>query len=108
METKVKSFRLSPETIALIESWSGDSFTEKFCNLVNDAYLNRDKNEKRIRDMKRQRDELLWQISDLQGILSGLTRLKGQITRAETFVIEVEKTAKQLHDCMERIGGDPE
>lgn len=103
MKTVSKSFRLTPGTIALIESWPGNSFTEKFENLINDAYLNRDRHEQRVRDLERQRDELLRQIHDLQSVKNGLIRLRDSINRSYNMTIEVEKTAKQISDCTQRI-----
>ena len=109
METKVKSLRLTPETIALIESWSGVSFTDKFVNLVNDAYLSQERHQQRIHELERQRDRLLREINDLQAVKGRLRQLAGSASRTYELMLSMESTVKQMTECVGRIssGGEP-
>lgn len=103
MKTVSKSFRLSPATIQKIEEWPGDTFTQKFTNMVDTVFDKRDALQQDLERMELRRDELLQEISDLRSVKNGLARIRDSINRSYNMTIEVEKIAKQLHDCTEQI-----
>lgn len=103
MKTVSKSFRLSPATIQKIEEWPGENFTQKFQNMVNTVFDQREALQQDLERMKCQRAKLLREIGDLQSVKNGLNRLRDSITRSYSSTLEVEKTARLLSDCTQQI-----
>lgn len=105
MKTVSKTLRLSPDTIALIESWPGVSFTDKFTRMVYEVHNRREELQIEVDELRRQRVNLLQEISDLRNVRNSLNRLN-QTIRGSIFNIgEIEKASKQALDCTKRIAG---
>lgn len=103
MATISKTLRLSPETIEQIESWPGDTFTQKFSNLVDDTYRRRAFLEREIKELEARRVYLANDISDMRSIKDSLIRARTISNRSLDLLKSCEQICYEIAACSKRI-----
>lgn len=95
-KTNSKTVRLSDEIIDLIERQVGDTFTQKFENLVTRCVWELPGVEAKLAKVEAQIEAKRKELQHIQKIINSLKTLEQEITLAENYVGEVAKMAKYI------------
>lgn len=101
-KNNIRSIRFSDELAALIDQQVGDTFTQKFENLITRCVWEVPAAEKRLEqvqeEIKRERQRLY----DLQRATEQLRMLENNIRSAQRYFQIVERRAKQIAKAAEK------
>lgn len=101
-KNNIRSIRFSDELAALIDQQVGDTFTQKFENLITRCVWEVPAAEKRLEqvqeEIKRERQRLY----DLQRATEQLRMLEDDIRSAQRYFQIVERRAKQIAKAAEK------
>lgn len=100
-KNNIRSIRFSDKLAGLIEQQAGETFTQKFENLVYRCIWELPEQEKRLANIKekiRQERERLYR---LQKATEQLRRLEDDIKRAQQYIQIVERRAKDIAETTE-------
>lgn len=101
-KNNIRSIRFSDELAALIDQQVGDTFTQKFENLITQCVWEVPAAEKRLEqvqeEIKRERQRLY----DLQRATEQLRMLENNIRSAQRYFQIVERRAKQIAKAAEK------
>lgn len=101
-KNNIRSIRFSDELAALIDQQVGDTFTQKFENLITRCIWEVPAAEKRLEqvqeEIKRERQRLY----DLQRATEQLRMLENDIRSAQRYFQIVERRAKQIAEATEK------
>ena len=101
-KSKIRSIRISDKMAELINQQAGNSFTEKWENLVTRCVWELPKQEERLRAVQeqiRKEQQRLW---DLQKATEQLRMLEADIKSAQRSFQIVERRAKQIAEAAEK------
>lgn len=101
-KNNIRNIRFSDELAALIDQQVGDTFTQKFENLITRCIWEVPAAEKRLEqvqeEIKRERQRLY----DLQRATEQLRMLENDIRSAQRYFQIVERRAKQIAEATEK------
>lgn len=95
-KSNIRSIRFSDEIAELIDRQIGDTFTQKFENLIIRCTWELPGVEHRLEELNKEIKQRQEKLQDLKGILDNLRTLEHQIKIAEGYVEEIAKSAKSL------------
>lgn len=95
-KSNIRSIRFSDEMADLIDRQTGETFTQKFENLITRCVWELPAKKKELASIQAMIDNKRRQLSDLQKATTKLNELEYQIRQAKTYCAMVEKTAKDI------------
>lgn len=94
-KNNIRSIRFSDDMAELIDQQAGDTFTQKFENLITRCVWELPKQEMRLAEIKQDIERERSQMENLQKANAGLRELEQNLQRAKYCLDLVERQAKQ-------------
>lgn len=101
-KNNIRSIRFSDELADLIDRQAGDTFTQKFENLVARCVWELPKQEKRLERVREEIKQEQQRLYDLQRATEQLRMLERDIKDAQRYFQIVERRAKQIAEAAEK------
>lgn len=101
-KNNIRSIRFSDEMADLIDRQIGDTFTQKFENLVTRCVWELPAKEKRLADIQAQIEKELDRLYNLQRATEQLRMLERDIQSAQHYFGIVERRAKAIAEAAEK------
>ena len=95
-KNNIRSIRFSDELAALIDRQIGDTFTQKFENLITRCVWELPQKEEQLRKIQEQIDQERQRLAELQKTKVQLTRLRMYIDQAEDYIKLVMGTTRDI------------
>ena len=95
----IRSIRFSDELAELIDRQIGDTFTQKFENLVTKCYWELPRKEEELRRIQEKIRQERQRLSDLQQATAMLHMLERSIKDAQRYFGVVEQQAKRIAEA---------
>ena len=95
-KNNIRSIRFSDELAELIDQQVGDTFTQKFENLITRCVWELPQKEEELRRVQEQIDRERERLAELQKTKVQLTRLRMYIDQAEDYIKLVMGTTKDI------------
>lgn len=103
-KNNIRSIRFSDELAALIDQQIGDTFTQKFENLITRCVWELPQKEEQLRQIQEQIGQEQQRLFDLRRATEMLRELERKIKLAEYSFQAVEKQAKAIAEAVEKEG----
>jgi len=97
----IRSIRFSDELAELIDRQVGDTFTEKFENLITRCVWELPQKEEQLKQIQKQINEEYERLYRLQKAAEQLKRLEQDIKSAEYYFKLIERRAKGIAEAAE-------
>ena len=101
-KNNIRSIRFSDELADLIDRQAGDTFTQKFENLVTRCVWEVPAAEKRLEQVREEIKRERQRLYDLQKATEQLRMLENDIRSAQRYFQIVERRAKQIAEAAEK------
>ena len=101
-KNNIRSIRFSDELAALIDQQIGDTFTQKFENLITRCVWELPQKEEQLRRIQEQIDQERQRLYDLQQATQQLRMLERDIKNAQHYFGIVERRAKAIAEAAEK------
>ncbi|MCI5562510.1 MAG: hypothetical protein MR393_05150 [Intestinimonas massiliensis] len=101
-KNNIRSIRFSDELADLIDRQAGDTFTQKFENLVTRCVWEVPAAEKRLEQVREEIKRERQRLYDLQKATEQLRMLERDIKDAQRYFQIVERRAKQIAEAAEK------
>ena len=101
-KNNIRSIRFSDEMAALIDQQIGDTFTQKFENLVTRCVWELPQKEEELRRVRELIDRKRQQLSELNRTIIQLDQLKRYIDQAQEHIEHVERKAKAIAESIQK------
>lgn len=101
-KNNIRSIRFSDELANLIDRQVGDTFTQKFENLITRCVWELPKQEKRLERVQEEIRQEQQRLYDLQKATEQLRMLEADIRSAQRYFQIVERRAKQIAEAAEK------
>lgn len=101
-KNNIRSIRFSDELADLIDRQAGDTFTQKFENLVTRCVWELPKQEKRLERVREEIKQEQQRLYNLQKATEQLRMLERDIKDAQRYFQIVERRAKQIAEAAEK------
>ena len=101
-KNNIRSIRFSDELADLIDRQAGDTFTQKFENLVTRCVCEVPAAEKRLEQVREEIKRERQRLYDLQKATEQLRMLERDIKDAQRYFQIVERRAKQIAEAAEK------
>ena len=101
-KNNIRSVRFSDELANLIDRQVGDTFTQKFENLITRCVWELPKQEKRLERVREEIRQEQQRLYDLQKATEQLRMLEADIRSAQRYFQIVERRAKQIAEAAEK------
>jgi len=101
-KNNIRSIRFSDELADLIDRQAGDTFTQKFENLVTRCVWEVPAAEKRLEQVREEIKRERQRLYDLQRATEQLRMLEADIRSAQRYFQIVERRAKQIAEAAEK------
>ena len=101
-KNNIRSIRFSDELADLIDRQAGDTFTQKFENLVTGCVWEVPAAEKRLEQVREEIKRERQRLYDLQKATEQLRMLERDIKDAQRYFQIVERRAKQIAEAAEK------
>ena len=101
-KNNIRSIRFSDELAELIDRQVGDTFTQKFENLVTRCVWELPQKEEELRRVQEQIDRERQRLYDLQRATEQLRLLEQDIKNAQRYFKIVERRAKAIAEAAEK------
>jgi len=101
-KNNIRSIRFSDELADLIDRQVGQTFTEKFENLITRCVWELPKQEKRLEQVREEIKRERQRLYDLQRATEQLRMLERDIKDAQRYFQIVERRAKQIAEAAEK------
>ena len=101
-KNNIRSIRFSDEIADLIDRQAGDTFTQKFENLVTRCVWEVPAAEKRLEQVREEIKRERQRLYDLQKATEQLRMLERDIKDAQRYFQIVERRAKQIAEAAEK------
>ena len=101
-KNNIRSIRFSDELADLIERQAGQTFTQKFENLITRCVWEVPAAEKRLEQVREEIKRERQRLYDLQRATEQLRMLERDIKDAQRYVQIVERRAKQIAEAAEK------
>ena len=95
-KNNIRSIRFSDELAGLIESQPGETFTQKFENLVTKCYWELPQKEKELRRIQEQIDQERQRLNELEKTKVQLRRLRAFIDQADEYIRLIMVTTRDI------------
>ena len=95
-KNNIRSIRFSDEMAELIDRQVGDTFTQKFENLITRCVWELPQKEEQLKKIQEQIDQERKRLAELQKTKVQLTRLRMYIDQAEDYIKLVMGTTKDI------------
>ncbi len=105
-KNNIRSIRFSDEMAELIDRQVGNTFTEKFENLITRCVWELPAAEKRLADIQAQIDRERQRLFDLQKATEQLRMLEKDIQSAQHYFQIVERRAEEIAEAAEKENGE--
>ena len=99
-KNNIRSIRFSDELAGLIESQPGETFTQKFENLVTKCYGELPQKEEELQRVQEKINQEWQRLADLRQATAMLYTLERNIKDAQRYFEIVERQAKRIADKM--------
>lgn len=103
-KNNIRSIRFSDEMAELIDRQIGQTFTEKFENLVTRCVWELPEKERQLKRIQEQIDQEKERLYNLQRATEELRRMEQDIKSAQYYFGIVERRAKQIAEAAEKDG----
>lgn len=103
-KNNIRSIRFSDELAELINHQAGNTFTQKFENLVTRCVWELPQKEKQLKDIQTQIKREQKRLYDLQQATQQLRMLEQDIKSAQHYFKIVERRAKAIAEAAEKEG----
>lgn len=100
-----KTLRLPEDVVAVIESFPGDTFTEKFVACSRLLGRDRTKLEGQVKELTWKRQRLLREISDLSVAEQKLRKVSASLTEVNQLLSTIRYDCVACRDVVERSSG---
>ena len=107
-KNNIRSIRFSDEMADLIDRQMGDTFTQKFENLITRCVWELPAKEKQLADIQAQISRERQRLFDLQRATEQLRMLEQDIKNAQRYFGIVERRAKAIAEATEKDVQDQE
>lgn len=97
-KNNIRSIRFSDDLAGLIESQPGETFTQKFENLVTKCYWELPQKEEELRRIQKKINKEQQRLANLQQATAMLYTLERNIKDAQRYFEVVERQAKRIAD----------
>ena len=101
LKNNIRSIRFSDELAELIDRQVGDTFTQKFENLVTRCVWELPQREKQLKQIQKQISREKKRLYDLQKTTEQLRQLEQDIQNAKHYFAIVERRAKTVAEAAE-------
>jgi len=101
-KNNIRSIRFSDELADLIERQAGQTFTQKFENLITRCVWELPRQEKRLKDIQEKIRQEQKRLYDLQRATMELRMLEDDLQKAKECFQMVERRAKQIAEAAEK------
>ena len=101
-KNNIRSIRFSDELAELIDRQVGDTFTQKFENLITRCVWELPQKEKQLADIQTRIDRERQRLYDLQKATEQLRMLEQDIKSAQRYFEIVERRAKAIAEAAEK------
>lgn len=98
----IRSIRFSDDLAELIERQTGNSFTEKFENLITKCVWELPQKEKQLADIRKEIKQEQERLFNLRKATEELRRLEKDIQSAQYYFTIVERRAKAIAEAAEQ------
>ena len=105
-KNNIRSIRFSDDLAELIDRQAGQTFTQKFENLITRCVYELPRQEERLKDIQEKIRQEQQRLYDLQRATEQLRMLERDIKDAQRYFAIVERRAKQIADTVEQDAGD--
>ena len=105
LATKVKTLRLPEDVIETIETFPGESFTEKFVAAVRLLGRDREKLVKQLDDLEHDRQQKLARIADMGKFTSKYSYLQQQLKDIGWRMSAIENKSRELLKAYDEVFG---
>lgn len=103
-KNNIRSIRFSDEMAELIDRQAGQTFTEKFENLVTRCVWELPKQKQRLKNIQEEIRQAQERLYNLQRATEQLRMLEQNIKNAQRYFGIVERRAKQIAEAAEKDG----
>lgn len=100
-KNNIRSIRFSDELAELIDRQVGQTFTEKFENLITRCVWELPQKEKQLEDIQKRIDRERQRLYDLQRATEQLRMLENDLASTRRYFQIVERRAKQIAEAAE-------
>ena len=101
-KNNIRSIRFSDELAELIEQQIGETFTQKFENLITKCVWELPQKEKQLKDIQKQIDQKRQRLYDLQKTVEQLRQLEQNIKNAQYYCTLVEEQTKIIAETAKK------
>ena len=101
-KNNIRSIRFSDELAELIDQQVGDTFTQKFENLITRCVWELPQKEEELRQIQKQIKQERQRLYDLQRATEQLRMLEQDIKNAQRYFAIVEQRAKAIAEAAEK------
>lgn len=101
-KNNIRSIRFSDETASLIEQQAGDTFTQKFENLVQRCVWELPCQEKRLEEVREKIKREQERLYNLQRATDQLRQLENNIKTVQQYMTYIEREAKRVAEAAEK------
>ena len=103
-KNNIRSIRFSDEMAELIDRQMGETFTQKFENLITRCVWELPQKEEELRQIQKQIKQERQRLYDLQRATEQLRMLEQDIKNAQRYFAIVERRAKAIAEAAEKEG----
>ena len=103
-KNNIRSIRFSDELAELIDRQVGDTFTQKFENLITRCVWELPDKEKQLKRIQEQINQERQRLYDLQRATEQLRMLEQDIKNAKKYFAIMERRAKAIAEAAEKEG----
>ena len=95
-KNNIRSIRFSDELAELIDRQIGDTFTQKFENLITRCVWELPQKEEELKEVQRRIDRKRQQLRELQRMVTELEQLQRYIEQAQEHIKRIERRSKAI------------
>ena len=104
-KNNIRSIRFSDDLAELIDRQAGQTFTQKFENLITRCVYELPRQEERLKAIQEKIRQKQQRLYDLQRATEQLRMLERDIKDAQRYFAIVERRAKQIAEAVEQDAG---
>lgn len=104
-KNNIRSIRFSDDLAELIDRQAGQTFTQKFENLITRCVYELPRQEERLKAIQEKIRQEQQRLYDLQQATEQLRMLERDIKDAQRYFAIVERRAKQIAEAVEQDAG---
>lgn len=104
-KNNIRSIRFSDDLAELIDRQAGQTFTQKFENLITRCVYELPRQEERLKAIQEKIRQEQQRLYDLQRATEQLRMLERDIKDAQRYFAIVERRAKQIAEAVEQDAG---